>query len=282
MNRALFLALLLLAAPLLAVTGDCDPQLQHLAALYQVRSLMMRGSTYDVDRFIDAQLEELREPLGNGAYRWVRWVRPSGEGPVEKKTRNVIAVQGAGDADAFEAGRDHTYAVKVVVPRKRSLLNANNPVYVGNVSVRYTVNGRSKTIERPVNAWMNPDTSRTIDLETIADRVEVALEASTSQRNSNQSVVEIHFQEAVAQDDPANPNYGTIQALKRIGSSTDDATVDGEIAALERSLFPGSTPLPLLTILDDLREADKLIRSEKPEEQERGQRRLREALRRLR
>jgi hypothetical protein len=127
---------------------------------------------------------------------------------------------------------------------------------------------------------MNPDTSRTIEFDTIADRANASVDVSTN--DPGKAVAEIHFRQAVAQDDPSNPDYATIQSLNRVRSSTDAATVDSEIAAVEQSIFPGSESLPLLTVLDELRRADKLIRSTKTDEQEKGQKLLKDTLSRLR
>lgn len=279
MKRALLsLGLIVLAAPLLAIdlNSDCTGQLTHLGTLYQLRSLMMHGytSSSDVERFIDRRVDELREPQAGGGYKWVRWVRPSNNGPYDKKVHTVNAVYGDGDADSFEASSDHIYAVRLAVPSKRSLFRGNRPVYVGDVEI----DGRVTHM----NKWMQPDTSETFDLHGIQDHVTASVQASTGKLDAHDSVVEFHFQQAVMQDDPANPSYSTIKALQRIRETPDPATIDGEIAALEATLFPGSEPLPLLTIVHDLRQADELMRSQKAEEQEKGNKLLRDTLRRLR
>jgi hypothetical protein len=275
----LLAALFFLAAPLVAA-DDCRDY-RAIGALYEVRSLLLKryASTYDVDRFIDRRIDELREPNGSGGYRWVRWVRLEGEAPIEKKGHTINAGLGASQPDHFEASGNHAFAVRVVVPRKRSLLNGNSAVTVGNVEVRYTADGRTKTISETWDAQLNPDNARTIDLPVIADHVDVGVEARASK--TGESLVEVHFRQAVAQDDPANPDYPTIVALNRVRGSSDARTIDQEIAGLERDLFPGSESLPLLQIVEDLRRADDLIRSKKDGDVEKGERLLRETLRRL-
>jgi hypothetical protein len=275
----LLAALFLLAAPLLAA-DDCRDY-RAIGALYEVRSLMLKryASTYDVDRFIDRRVDELREPNGSGGYRWVRWVRLEGEAPVETKGHTVSASLSAPQPDHFEASGQHAFAVRVVVPRKRSLLNGNSAVTIDRIDVRYTAEGRTRTINERWDAQLNPDTARTIDLPVIADQVDVSIEARGSK--PGESLVEVHFRQAVAQDDPANPDYPTIVALNRVRGTTDARAIDDEIAGLERDLFPGSEPLPLLQIVEDLRHADDLIRSKKDSDVEKGERLLKETLRRL-
>ena len=283
MKRALAVAILLFTSSAHAL-DDCSSELTRLGTLYQLRSLMMKSFTteYDIRRFADARVDELREPLRDGGHRWVRWVRPSSSGPIAKREHNVVAVQGSGTPDRVESNAGHVYAAAVVVPRKRSLLRDNNPVWVGTVDVTYETDGRARTKSESINQWMNPGTSRTIDLREIADRAHATVDAAVSSRHVKQAVVEIHLHQAVAEDDPANPSYDTIRMLQRIREDPEPVTIDAEIAAAERSIFSGAESIPLLTLVGDLRRADELMRSEKPEEQEKGSKLLKETLRRLR
>ncbi|HVR41147.1 MAG TPA: hypothetical protein VMU84_18785 [Thermoanaerobaculia bacterium] len=280
MKHSLIILFLLVATPLLAV-DDCG-EYRELAALYQVRNALLKpyGSTYDAQKHIDRTLDDLRGPLGGGAYRWVRWVRPSGDGPVDK---NVHIVSAAHDenTDTFEASSHHVYGVRIVVPRKRSLLNANAPVYVGDVVVTYNVKGRPKTMTSKIDAWLSPDTSRTIDLDGIFDEASVRVDASTAPKNAKQSVVEVHFRQAVPEDDPDNPAYETIRGLLKVRDDLTPDTIDYAIATLERHLDPDADSLPLLSIAEDLRRAEQLIRSNKEDDHDRGMRLLKDTMRKL-
>jgi len=268
------------STPLLAVTDSCAP-LAQLAELYEVRSYMIRhGSGYDVDSFIDARLNDLREPLPGGGYRWVRWARPSGDPEYDKHGHTTMAAFNGG-ADNFEASGNHAFAVRIAVPQKKSLFSSNNAVYVGVVHVRYDVNGRERTKDASINSWMNPDTSKTIDLGAIADHVSVSLEASAHSQDVKNALVEIHILKAVAEDDPGNPNYEAIQSLKHVRGSWDRDAIDDEIARVESNVFPGVESVPLYTVVRQIRHANELIRSNKEEEQKKGEKLLHEAIRKL-
>ena len=268
---------MLVASPILA--SQCDDFMQ-LGALYEIRSMMLRGnvSSSDVHTIVDRRIEQLREPLPDGGYRWVRWVRPSGDAPIDKHVHTVSAAHDSGDADSFEATGQHAYAVRVVVPSKRSLFKGNNRVFVNDLVLTY--DGGSET--KQINHWMNPDTAETFDLRRVQDHVRARLNVSVEQRDVREAVAEIHFVQAVAQDDPDNPAYPAIQALNRIRDTTEPTTVDYEIGQLERSLFSSYESLPLLAIVHDLRRADELMRSDKAADQEKGNKLLKETLRRLR
>ena len=271
--RAL-LSLILFALPAVALARDseCSGDVAALRGLYEVRYLLFRPytSSYEVSHHIDALLDEMRDPLPNGGYRWVRYVRPSGDAPMVKKEHFAGAEYDQGDRDSFEASAHHPFAVAIVVPRKRSILKANNEVFVGNVEIRYFVDGEEKKIKRSINQWMAPDTMKTIDLGDIADRAEVMVESSARNASKKESLVEVHFRQAVPQDDPENPNYDGIQALQRVQRSADAVTLDYEIARFERRLFPALTSTPFTTLYMRLREADTLLRSAKVEDQDRG------------
>src|ERR1051326_8971456 len=266
--------LLAVATPLFAVTTNEECRgYQQLATLYQVRELMLHGAGDSrVDDVIDDQLKDLRRG-------WVRWVAPDHDAPRDKHV-HVVAASNGSTTDNFEASGEHPFEVKVVVPAKRSLLNKNNPVFVGTLHVSYSVAGRTRTKDLPVNAWMNPDTSNTLDLGGIADPAEAAVTASS--RNPGEAVVEIHFIQAVAEDDPANPAYDTIQSLARVRRYTTADTIDDEIAKTERRVFPSSDPIPLAHLVRELHRANDLLRSNKEDEQKKGQRLLEETLRRMR
>jgi len=281
MKRAAFSLVFFLAAPLLAASDNCG-QLAQLASLHELRSFMIRHpSSYDIDSFVDKQLNVLREPLPEGGFRWVRWARPSGDPEYDKKGHTTVAVYGT-DRDNFEANGEHAFAVRVAVPQKKSLFSGNKAVYVGTVHITYVANGRSRSREEEINRWMNPDTSKTIDLGTIADRVDVSLDAATNQRDVKNALVEIHILKAAPQDDPENPNYPAVESLKRVRRSYDADAIDDEIARVESQVFPGAEPVPLYAVVRQLRKAEELIRSSKEDDQKQGDKLLKEALRRLR
>jgi len=285
MRRPLILLSLLASVPLFAADrGECDAA-THLVTLYQVRSIALKSysSEYDIDNFIDHRIDDLREPLREGGFRWVRWMRPSGSnGPEVKKGHRAVGVQDRDERDTFEASGDHGFAVRIEVPEKKTAFSRNNRVYVGSVTIRYAFHGETRTLKKSIDTWMNPDTSRTFDLDTISDHVDVAIESSTDAKTVREALVEIHILQAVADDDPENPAYPAIQSLRRIRNATDSRyAIDDEIARLETAMFPQSDPMPIAQIIADLRRADQLSRSSKDADKDKGAQLFRETMRRL-
>ncbi|MGA7614624.1 MAG: hypothetical protein WBX15_05520 [Thermoanaerobaculia bacterium] len=277
------LALLLTVPAALAVETQCQQEMTALAALYEIRSMVVNPyvTSYDLSKRIDQRLDALRGPLPDGSYRWVRWVDAS-DGPTIKKEHLVSSVQGSGDVDSFQASSDHPFQVRVVVPRKRSLFKANSRVWVGSVKIRYWRDGKMSTIDKKIDAWMAPDTSKRFELGGVADKADVEIDSATETENQRESLVEVHFRQAVPQDDPGNPDYDTIQMLQRLRDTPDPVTLDLEIGRLERRIFPDASPIPVTSILTRLEEADRLMRSQKEDEQEKGKKMLTEVVKSIR
>lgn len=276
MMRKLLLSLLVVLSSMSAfAVVDCDVDVRALDALYDVRDLLItRSSTYTIDNRIAMHIEQLRDPLPQGGYRWVIWVRPTSDAPVQKKSHVVSSVKDNGDSETFESTGDHAFEVRVVVPRKRSTFSANKGVYVKKLVVRYELNGKQQQFEKAIEKWMAPDTSQTFDLGGITDRADAQLEVATKGADAKQAVAEIHFRQAVATDDPDNPHYETIQALKSLATDTSPDRLEREITIREKRLFPDARFVRLLPLFEQIRTATDLIKSEKAEDQEKGKKSL--------
>lgn len=279
MRKLILVLFFLLLSPTATALDRCG-EVAALDALYGIRDLLIRGAaSWVISSAIDEALDDLRGPLPGGGYRWVRYVRPSGSPPTVKREHTVSAVEGSGSRDSFEGSADKPFAVAIVVPKKRSLFSANTRSWVGEVEIRVTLDGETRTRKEAINAWLNPGTSRTYDLETIADSAEVRIAAATDAQNTDgKALVEIHLRQAVAEDDPDNPQYDTIRALGRIRSSSSPEVLDAEIAKLEHRLFPSLHSYPFTRLLAKTRDAEALLRSEKEEDREKGRKLLKEVV----
>jgi hypothetical protein len=266
-----------------AASEDCR-DLEALDALYGVRGLLIRGApSWSITSEIDDRIRALREPLAEGGFRWVRLVRPpAGQGPSSRKGYFVKSASETAP-DLFESEGASAWAVSVVVPRKRSLLRANNESWVGDATITCTIDGRSETRRESIRRWMKPDTTHTVDLGgSIAQECRVRVETATKPAfTNNQALVEIHIRQAVEQDDPANPNHETIRMLDRVRTSANPETLDYEIARLERRLFPSLDIYPFTRLLHETREARRLLRSEKEDDRDKGAKMLDEVVKEI-
>ncbi len=283
MKRAL-LAFALLLVPIAAPAQEsCPEDVFLLRNLYELRELMLLPSSgsWDFSERLNGQIDAIREPLGDGTYRWVDYSVPRSDGPVTRRDRLVNTADGTGDFDSLEASGTKIYAVRLVVPRKRSLFRANESLRIGMLRITTVTDGESSTREMPLDRWFSPDSSKTIDLDGIADRVTVSVAATTHAEDVGEALVEIHLLQAVPTDNPDNPHFDTLQVLRRLGSSWDPYVLELEIGRAEQRLFPEARPLPLLVVLPQLREVQRLLSSEEPADRNKAIEELSKALKSL-
>jgi hypothetical protein len=272
MKRLMTWTILLLTA--IPVAADWrDPlrtDLEGLGILYQVREQLLdrRVSDWDVNRFIDREIDRLLEPLPEGGHEWVVQVRPASE--VVRRSEHLV--RATPDAPStFEHAEPWVYAVRLVVPRKRSLFRGNNPVWVEGYRVMVVEpDGSRSEREIEVGRWMQPGTTTTLDLDTIASSVRVAARAATAAEHRGEALLEIHLLKTVTRDDPQNPYFETIAMLRDLRRSLSPDRVDSQIERLERRVFPGKRPLPVGRLADLLSEAQALLESEDPAEREKA------------
>jgi hypothetical protein len=272
MRRLVTCTILLLAA--LPVTADWrDSQwrdVESLGILYQVREQLVdrRVSDWDVSRFIDREIDRLLEPLPGGGHAWVVHVRPDSE--VVRSSGHLVRAT-IDQPATYENAESWVYAVRLVVPRKRSLFRGNNAVWVDRYHVMTVEpDGTRSEREIEIGRWMQPGSSTTLDLETIASNVRVVAWAATAAENRGEALLEIHMLKSVTRDDPRNPYHETIAMLRDLRRSATPGRVDSEIERLERRVFPGKRPMPVGRIVELLAEAQALLEDEDPAEREKA------------
>lgn len=255
-----------------------ESDLQLLGALHQVRAMWVdpEVAEWQIDRWIDDQVETWRGPLSDGTHRWVLRERPE----VEVLDRSEHLVYGTTDQPAMvEDGDAWIYGVRIVVPRKRSLFRGNNRVWIEQITIR-TRGEEGIPVEDtvPVRRWFAPNTSQTWDLETIVPRADVSVEAGADPEHRGESLLEIHFLESLERDDPSGPHYDSIKALTELEELLSADRIDDAIARVEMRLIPGARSVPVALVAQFLEEALTLIDSEDPEERKRAMATFVEAL----
>lgn len=163
---------------------------------------------------VDSDVEMLREPRGDGTYRWASLQREEGgrvkdEKAIERvhteKELRYVTVTGA-----------NGYRVEVTVPRKRGTFAANNRVWVRNVLVDSTAfDGKVSHQEIPVNAWVNPGDATGVPLPEIGKSVKATAELGV-ESGSKQAVAEVAVVQAKLVDDPNSPYYPAAKKLLQL------------------------------------------------------------------
>jgi hypothetical protein len=163
---------------------------------------------------VDSDVEMLREKRSDETYRWASLQRE--EGGRVKDERSVERVQSEKELNTIVVSAPRAYRVEVRLPTKRSLVSANNRVYVRNVIVD-SLGFDNKMVhhEIPVNAWVNPGDTTGVALPEIGKNVRATVEVGV-ESGDKKAVAEASLLEAKLVDDPASPNFPAVRKLLQI------------------------------------------------------------------
>jgi hypothetical protein len=163
---------------------------------------------------VDSDVEMLREPRGDGTYKWASLQRE--EGGRVKDEKSVEQVYTEKELRYVTVTGANGYRVEVTVPKKRGTFAANNRVWVRNVLVDSTAfDGKVSHQEIPVNAWVNPGDATGVPLADIGKSVKATAELGV-ESGSKQAVAEVAVVQAKLVDDPNSPYYPAAKKLLQI------------------------------------------------------------------
>lgn len=163
---------------------------------------------------VDDDIEKLREPKGDGTYRYASLQRiEAGRVSEEKGLEKVFTEQ---STETISVNAANTYRLVVSVPEKRNLISRNNRVYIRNAVIEWTgFNGKTTRTETAVNTWIDPNDSYGIAIPEIAKNAQATVEVGV-ESGSKKAVAQVHLLQAKLVDDPRSPYFPAIQRLQSI------------------------------------------------------------------
>lgn len=168
-----------------------------------------------IRRVADENLEMLREPRGDGSYRWANLQRI--EAGRRSSDGEIVKVHSEAELDTIAVAGQRIYSAIISVPKRRTMFSSNNKVWVRDLVVESEmVDGRTRTYEIPVGEWIEPEDSRTVPLEDVALKARVVARLGV-QTGNTKSAAEVTILEASLVDDPRNPYYPFVRQFKGIG-----------------------------------------------------------------
>lgn len=200
-----------------ALFGQVDRRIEtvtvDLKALGRITSLAK--NLYDTRQvmtaILDENVEQFREPQGDGTYRWASLQRE--EASRIKEERTADKVQSESELTKVTVSASKAYRAVINVPRKRGVFAENNQVYVRNVIVEWTAfNGRRNQQDIPIDVWIKPGDSHGVALPEIGKSVKVVAHVGV-EKSDKRAVVEVALLQAKLVDDPANPNFPVVRRL---------------------------------------------------------------------
>ncbi|HSP17770.1 MAG TPA: hypothetical protein VLV78_23700 [Thermoanaerobaculia bacterium] len=163
---------------------------------------------------IDSDVELLRDKRPDDTYRWASLQRE--EGGRVKDEKAVERVQSEKELKEITLSAPHAYRVEVRLPTKRSLVSANNRVYVRNIIVdSLGFDGKMAHHDIPVNVWVNPGDTTGVALPEIGKNVRATVELGV-ESGEKKAVAEASLLEAKLVDDPTSPYFPVVRRLLQI------------------------------------------------------------------
>jgi hypothetical protein len=223
MRKTFAAALLLLASAALAqetATTPRDEKSEMLAAdLHTLGRVTEVAKDLNDERQVllavtDSDIEAIRDPRGDGTYKWASLQREEGGRVNDEKTVEQVSTEK--ELRYVAVSGANGYRVEVIVPRKRSTFAANNRVWIRNVLVDSTAfDGKTTHQEIPVNAWVNPGDANGVALPEIGKSVKATAELGVESGNKA-AVATVSLVQAKLIDDPNSPYFPAAKRLLQI------------------------------------------------------------------
>jgi hypothetical protein len=213
-----------IAAALVLLTTAAFAQQQNTAEML-TNDLHTLGRVTDVAKDLnderqvllaitDNDIETIREPRGDGTYKWASLQREEGGRVNEEKTIEHVYTET--ELRYVTVTGANGYRVEINVPKKRGTFSANNRVWVRNVIVDSTgFDGKTTHHEIPVNAWINPGDANGVPLPEIGKSVKATAELGVESGNKA-AVATVSLVQAKLVDDPNGPYFPAAKRLLQI------------------------------------------------------------------
>lgn len=214
--------LLLLASSLIADENATDPKLQTLSLDLKTLARVVDladdlGDTRQMTlALVDEEIDALREPRGDGTYRWASLQREEASSVSDEKHLEKVHTEAQLHTVSVTAPR--AYRLVVAAPQKRNLFSANNRVYFRKAHVEWTsFDGKTTSSDIPVDVWINPGDSHGVPLPDIAQSARISAELGVESGNKK-AVANVALLQAKLVDDPKSPYFPAVQRLMRVRS----------------------------------------------------------------
>lgn len=163
---------------------------------------------------VESDIETLRDPRGDGNYRWAQLQREEESRATVEKSIEKVSTEQTLQTATVSALR--AYRLEIAAPRKRNLVADNNRLFVRSAIVEWTgLDGKTSRSELPINVWVAPGDAHGVPLPEIARSAKATVALGVDSGNKK-AVAKVSLLQAKLVDDPANPNFPAVQRLLNI------------------------------------------------------------------
>jgi hypothetical protein len=226
MKKLATVAAILLAAT--AALAQAPPRLQRVVddakAIDRVAEMSKRDLPRDVlKRIVTEDIELLRGRHNDGSYDYAGFERlESG------RISDSFSVNPRKDEQlsTFDIKGSFIYRVILDVPSRRMLVTKNRRVFVDHVDIEYIPEKGSgrKTQTEKVEAWLEPGSTRVVELEAIARQATVRIYAHAD-KDMGYGNVEVTLVQARVFDDPGSPYADAVKSAKAVQRAIDSSEI---------------------------------------------------------
>ncbi len=160
---------------------------------------------------VESAVDELRNPVGEGNYRWARWV--AGGGPPVSREARVRAVDG-GEPQLVRVEATHASRIVVKVEKRRSLFSGNYPCTVTSVVWRCASWSREENALAE-HRRMARGERLAFDLGGVCPAVLVEVGATVEEAYDGESELTVEVETGHLEDDRSAPHFEAVQTLTR-------------------------------------------------------------------
>ena len=187
-------------------------------------------------RMMEDDIELLRGKRSDGSYAYASHDR------MEASRQSAsFSVEDAQKASRLELRGAWVYRLVISAPSRRMLVTRNKHVFLEKIEIEYLPEGStsSKVQTLDVNGWLEPGTSRNVDLEQIARQATARVYVHADAEGYGN--VELALLEAKIFDNPDSPYADAVSTAKAIVRGVDNDDV-ASIRAMAQRLASGLQP----------------------------------------
>jgi hypothetical protein len=242
--------LLLLAATVSAAEVPVAQIADDAKAIDRVAAASKRDLPRDLlRRMIDEDIELLRGKRNDGTYDFASHDRLEAG-----RTTESFSVEKT-DPDKpmlLEVRAPFAYKLVIEIPSRRMLVTKNRKLYVERVDIEYIPErgGASKVQSVPIRTWLEPGTTRSVDIDDIA-RQATARVYAYADKEAGYSNVALSLLKARITDNPDSPYADAVASAKAIQRGLDNSDIPSIRAMAQRmanALAPQVAAQPVSSI----------------------------------
>jgi hypothetical protein len=193
-------------------------------------------------RMMENDIELLRGKRSDGSYAYATHDRMEASRQSES-----FSIEDAKKSTRLELRGSWVYRLVISAASRRMLVTRNRHVFIEKIEIEYLPEGAasSKVQTLDVNGWIEPGTSRNVDLDQIARQATARVYVHADAEGYGN--IELALLEAKIFDNPDSPYADAVNSAKAIvrGVENDDiASIRAMAQRLARDLEPGAGVMP--------------------------------------